>query len=246
MYRMLESTRSDTTWRNPRELPRQVRLNRSYNGEVAGSVFFSARSLVKNPLGTTDSLRRDLFANYALVPPMPWKDAVPPAPVAEALLDRNPSRVALSWQPGPAAPDGDLAAYYALYRFDADETVTPDDPRNIMALPRPAPGQPAVFVDTTAVPGQGYAYYLTAFDRLHNESRPVRLFTSGQLPIEIVRPSAPPVAVATTQLPPATEPEAAVSSEAELVKIKVKEAEVKVKAKPKKKRGFFGRLFGGD
>jgi len=246
MYRMLESTRSDTTWRNPRELPRQVRLNRSYHGDVAGSVFFSARSLVKNPLGTTDSLRRDLFLNPALVPTMPWKDALPPAPVAQALLNRANAQVTLTWQPGPAAPDGDLATYYALYRFDADETVTPDDPRNIMALPRPAPGQPAVFVDTTAVPGQGYAYYITAFDRLHNESRPVRLFTSGQLPIEVVQASTPPAAVATTQLPPAAEPEAATPSEAELVKIKVKEAEVKAKAKPKKKRGFFGRLFGGD
>src|SRR6476661_1529637 len=246
-YRMLESTRSDTTWRNPRELPRQISLNRSYDGEVAGSVFFSARSVLKNPLGTTDSLRRDLFRTLALVPPMPWMDAVPPRPVANAMLSRANAQVTLSWAASPPAPDGDVAAYYALYRFDGDETPTPDDPRNILTLSRPAPGQPGAFVDTTAVPGQAYAYYLTAFDRLHNESRPVRLYTSGQLPVEVVKAAVPGNPETAAVKPPvvAAAPNAT-PSEAELVKVKIKQAEdkVKVKAEAKKKRGFFSRLFG--
>ena len=243
-YRMLESTRSDTTWRNPRELPRQIRLNRSYQGEVSGSVFFSAKSLVRNPLGTTDSLKRDLFRAPALVPVMPWLDAVPPQPAINVVLNRTPERVTLTWQPGPPAPDGDVATYYALYRFGASEAASPDDPRRILALPRPAPGQPGIFVDTTAAPGTAYAYYLTALDRLHNESRPVRLITTGQQPVELVTTAAPPIA-AVVPAPPA--PTAAapivVPSEADLVKMKVKTPAAKTKVKPKK-RGFFARLFG--
>ena len=252
-YRMLESTRSDTTWRNPRELPRQIRLNRSYDGEASGSVFFSAKSLLRNPLHTTDSLRQTLFRYPALVPTMPWMDAVPPQPVANLTLRRLGPTVTLSWQSGPPAADGDLATYYVLYRFGANEPSTPNDPSRILALPRPAPGFPATFVDTTAVPGQAYAYYVTAVDRLHNEGRPMRVVTLGRQTMELAvgqspsgtaRPTAPAVAAqagtarpqprpGVRPAPPATSPEAA----APLVKIKVKEKT--------KKRGFFARLFGG-
>ncbi|MBF9220222.1 family 10 glycosylhydrolase [Hymenobacter sp. BT662] len=249
-YRMLESTRSDTTWRNPRELLRQIRLNRATDGEAVGSVFFSAKSVLRNPLHTTDSLTQTLFRYPALVPAMPWKDDLPPLPVANLTLRRLGSEVTLSWQSGPPAADGDAATYYVLYRFDANERSTPHDPSHILALPRPAPGFPATYVDTTAVPGQAYAYYVTAVDRLHNEGRPVRVISTGQAGPELAlgqapggtRPATTPP-VATQPAPPKPDPRFTLPSgespdkAAPLLKVKVKE-------KPKK-RGFFGRLFGG-
>ncbi|AWM33064.1 glycoside hydrolase family 10 protein [Hymenobacter nivis] len=248
-YRMLESTRSDTTWRNPRELPRQVRLNRSYGGEVSGSVFFSAKSLRENPLHTTDSLRLNLFRAPALVPTMPWLDAVPPRPVAGFALTRAGRIATLSWQAGPPAADGDLAAYYVLYRFGPGEYPTPDDPRHIIALPRAGAGRGTTFIDTTAKEGLSYAYYLTAVDRLHNESRPVNLRTNGQLPTEIVLASMPGLAAAPT---PAIMPAAPEASNLKFPKLGAldqpaePEGSTKFKVKTKtKKRGFFARLFGG-
>ena len=122
--------------------------------------------------------------------------------------------------------------------------ATPDDPRRILALPRPAPGQPGIFVDTTATPGTAYAYYLTALDRLHNESRPVRLLTTGQQPIELVAGTVAPIAAVVPAASAPTAPAAVVvPSEADLVKMKVKTPAAKTTAKPKK-RGFFARLFG--
>ena len=250
-YRMLESTRSDTTWRNPRELPRQIRLNRSYGGEAGGSVFFSAKSLLANPLHTTDTLRQNLFRYPALVPTMPWLDAVPPRPVANLLLRRVGPAVTLSWQSGPAATDGDLATYYVLYRFGPNEQSTPNDPRRILAVPRPAPGFPAIYVDTTAVPGQAYAYYVTAVDRLHTEGRPIRVITSGLQSTEIAQGQAPtgvasssaspPVAARPSQPVPragsrATPPKEGLGGPAPITKAKTKEKT--------KRRGFFARLFG--
>ena len=246
-YRMLESTRSDTTWRSARELPRQIRLNRSYDGEASGSVFFSAKSLLTNPLHTTDSLRQNLFRYPALVPTMLWLDAVPPLPVTNLTLRRLSHYVTLNWQSGPPATDGDVATYYVLYRFKANEQALPNDPRRILALPRPAPGFPATFVDTSAVPGQAYAYYVTAVDRLHNESRPMRVVTTGLQSTEIAQGQAPtgaPRPTVATQPAPARpvfrptlsgdKPEAS----APFTKIKIKE-------KPARRRGFFARLFGG-
>ncbi|WP_035560541.1 glycoside hydrolase family 10 protein [Hymenobacter sp. IS2118] len=249
-YRMLESTRSDTTWRNPRELPRQIRLNRSYGEEVTGSVFFSAKSVLANPLHTTDTLRQNLYRHPALVPTMPWLDALPPQPVANLLLRRAGTAVTLSWQPGPVATDGDAATYYVLYRFGANERSTPNDPRRILALPRPAPGFPATYVDTTAVPGQAYAYYVTAVDRLHNESRPMRVITNGQPQPELAQGQAPAGTVAAAPAPTATPPAVAVAPPRAVPAPTASGASragaaqpVKVKTKAKR-RGFFSRIFG--
>ena len=175
--------------------------------------------------------------------------------MAHFTLRRLSHYVTLNWQPGPAAADGDVACYYVLYRFGATETPTPNDPRRILALPRPAPGYPGAFIDTAAVPGVAYAYYLTAVDRLHNESRPTRLISNGLQPAEVLfaqapEPEAPPetdpapVAVAAPAPPnPAATPAAPPGGFGPSVR-PGGAVKIKVKEKPAR-RGFFARLFGG-
>ena len=51
------------------ELPNQIRYLRA-NDRVQGSIFFSANSLMKNPLGWTDSLHQDFYKYPALPPAM--------------------------------------------------------------------------------------------------------------------------------------------------------------------------------
>ncbi|GGE93778.1 hypothetical protein GCM10011383_00600 [Hymenobacter cavernae] len=246
-YRMLENTKSDTTWRNPRELPRQVRLNRSYPTDVSGSVFFSARSLMANPRNTTDSLRQHEFRYPALVPTMPWLDALPPRPVQNLVLTRTGLAVTLAWQPSPAASDGDLARYYVVYRFAQGETATPDDPRRILGLVPQLATHAPVLIDTTAQAGTAYAYYVTAVDRLHNESPPARVTTTGRS-AEIIVAQAPTATPPTSpQAPapvtrPAPTPRPSVASRPPTSEPTMK---VKVKTKHRKRGGFFQRLFGG-
>ncbi|GGG56544.1 family 10 glycosylhydrolase [Hymenobacter glacieicola] len=247
-YRMSESTKSDTVWRNPRELPRQVRLNRTFPTEVSGSVFFSSKSLMANVLHTTDSLRQHEFRYPALVPTMPWLDAVPPRPAQNLTVTTEAGANTLAWQPGPVAADGDQAAYYALYRFADDQTPTPDDPRNLLTVFRPQSGRRLAFTDTTARPGRAYAYYLTAFDRLHNESRPISVRTTGRAAEVVVAQTAPPESVPSPNTTPAPSPapparptpRPPVSRPTTTVNTPTK---VKVKTKPRR-RGLLERIFG--
>ena len=249
-YRMLENTRSDTTWRNPRELARQVRLNRSYPTDVNGSVFFSSRSLMANPLHTSDTLRQNLFRYPALIPTMPWMDAVPPRPAQALVLTRVSSAVTLTWLPGPPASDGDQARYFVVYRFAQGETPSPDDPRNILALVPGTTHAPAL-VDTSARAGVEYAYYITAVDRLHNESAPIRATTLhgteimvAQVP-GVVTPAGPTAPVQEQPAPaqPTTNPRPIIETK---VKTKTEEGESKTKTKVKygRHRSFFDKLFG--
>ncbi|MBI1343586.1 MAG: family 10 glycosylhydrolase [Terrimonas sp.] len=62
---------SNTAWKNPNELPRQIRLLRQ-NPNVQGSIFFSSKSFNNNPNGWSDSLRLNYFKEPAPVPEMDW------------------------------------------------------------------------------------------------------------------------------------------------------------------------------
>ncbi|TAF55284.1 MAG: hypothetical protein EAZ62_02550, partial [Sphingobacteriia bacterium] len=62
---------SNDAWKNPNELPEQIRALRSFP-TTQGSIYFSSKTFEKNPNGWNDSLRQNLYRYPALVPPMPW------------------------------------------------------------------------------------------------------------------------------------------------------------------------------
>ena len=152
-------------WRNPDQLPEQLRLNLRYP-EVKGSVFYSANALRDNPHQVQDWLQGDRFRYPALVPAMPWKDSIPARAPAHLTVKAEGSHVRLHWQPSVQAADGESAAYYVLYRFRQDEPTDLHNPAAIIAVQ-----SDTSYVDMRTAPGQSYLYLITACDRLHNESR---------------------------------------------------------------------------
>jgi uncharacterized lipoprotein YddW (UPF0748 family) len=65
---------SNAAWRDKTMLPRQIQALRTKPG-IAGMIFFSAKSMMDNLNGWSDSLRNDYFRYPSLVPPMEWKDS---------------------------------------------------------------------------------------------------------------------------------------------------------------------------
>lgn len=68
IYRAYEN---NAAWKNPNQLPNQIKILRSTPG-IQGSVYFSSKSFDKNPNGWNDSLRNNYYRIPAYVPPMPW------------------------------------------------------------------------------------------------------------------------------------------------------------------------------
>lgn len=64
-------------WKNPNELPNQIKLLRQYP-EVQGSIYFSSKSFDRNPNGWNDSLRNNYYKTPALIPEMEWLPAKKP------------------------------------------------------------------------------------------------------------------------------------------------------------------------
>ncbi|EFH80664.1 glycoside hydrolase family 10 protein [Ktedonobacter racemifer] len=165
-------TSSPTNWLNPDEMPNQLALNLQYP-QVQGSIFFSLKDLNANLLGFKDRLVNDIYKQKALVPTMPWLDSTAPRPVV--LLPSGPKQdsASLRWLDLPH----NTTAYYVIYRFDGKIVPTQadfDNSANILTTLRKLQEESTQqqFVDTSAQSGHAYTYYVTAVDRLHNESQP--------------------------------------------------------------------------
>jgi uncharacterized lipoprotein YddW (UPF0748 family) len=159
---------TDLNWSQPTQLPRQIRLNRQ-QPNVRGQTFFSARSVVGNPLGLRDALRDDLFRTPALRPAMPWKDDLPPPPVSQLTAQVSGREVRLRWVAPPATGNAlDEVRQFAVYRSPISP-IDHEDAAHLVRITAHA-GEPS-FTDAGLAPGT-YHYTVTALDRLHNESLP--------------------------------------------------------------------------
>jgi hypothetical protein len=171
-YRV-SATATEAGFRSPSQLPSQIRLLRQ-QPNVQGSMYYKTTELLANPLGFVDSLQTNFYRHRALVPTMPWKDNVTPTPPVSASLYQNPTTGfnELSWQPGPAAADGERARWYVVYRI-------PYHPGPVTAADLADAANISAVTDTTiyreAATPTPYLFALTALDQLHNESAPANL-----------------------------------------------------------------------
>ena len=62
---------SNPAWKNPNELPNQIKLLRQYPN-VQGSIYFSSKSFNNNPNGWNDSLRNNYYKLPANLPEIEW------------------------------------------------------------------------------------------------------------------------------------------------------------------------------
>lgn len=155
-------------WTNPSEIPNQIRFDRA-NPKVHGGVFFRAKNFPENPRGVTDTLKNDLYRYMAILPPMAWKDTIPPNPPQNLVFERLPNgQAAISWDLPQIAPDGDSASRYVVYRFN-NSNIQPSDlnnPANIYNVEGrrfSIPGEPPN-------PQGPYYFVVTSLDRNYNES----------------------------------------------------------------------------
>ncbi len=148
-------------WTN-KEMKKQVEISRSMsNGQ--GLIFYSSTSLTKNTKAFRDTLRRNYFAHTALLPTSPWLDSIAPHAPAQVFLANKK----LKWQAGEESDDGDPVAYYVVYRIPKQDKKHLEDPSNIVYK-----GKATELILEQDDLKPGYGFTVTAFDRLHNESRP--------------------------------------------------------------------------
>jgi hypothetical protein len=150
------------------QLALKMELQRSHEA-IGGSVQWPASDVVNN----VGNYRNLLINNYHRYPALP--------PVFEFMDDKAPKKVKklqpvwtedgyiLFWTAPKHKDEMNRAVQYVVYRFEGKEKVNIGDPSKIVAIMR------NTFYKLPYDDGNTkYRYVVTALDRLHNESKPVK------------------------------------------------------------------------
>ncbi len=141
-----------------KEIEEQIETTRKYNS--AGQSFFRYENI--------KSRRFNAYKYPANIPPMKWKDSIPPNPpylLSGKNLDGKLGLIELVWGIPLPASDGDTAKYYNIYR-STNSTIDRENSAYILAMT-----QNYYYYDFIRRPAQlEYFYYVSSFDKMHNES----------------------------------------------------------------------------
>ena len=166
VYRIAERSKGSIAYKNPSEIPDEIRDLRN-NPRIQGSVFFSSNSLTNDYLGFADTLKTNLYKHPALPPVMLWLDSVPPNVPQNIVAKQVGRAVSLMWQTPLAATDKEPVYGYVIYRFEGSEKIDINKPDNILHIQY---DNSLTYQDNTVQSGKTYLYIITALDRLKNES----------------------------------------------------------------------------
>jgi uncharacterized lipoprotein YddW (UPF0748 family)/DNA-binding MarR family transcriptional regulator len=169
---------TNAAWRDPTQLPRQIRAQRSYP-EVQGAVYFSSSSFQTNPLGWNDSLLNNYYNYPALIPPMPWIDTVKPHAPLFHTENNQKDFSATAWL-SKGDPQDTLRGY-AVYQSDS-ATIDIDSSRAFQFIPFDPVAGFTIHNSQGEAKGTPHYYFVTAISRTNVESLPVPILFSNFAP----------------------------------------------------------------
>lgn len=136
---------------------------------IQGSCQWYAAAIVNNPGNYSTLLRQTYHRTPALQPQMKFIDGKAPGKPRNIGVDHDKqNNFFVAWSAPKAKKEMDKAAYYVVYDFKKGEKIDLDSPEHIAAIVR----EPKFPLVTNLI---GHTIVVTALDRLHNESKPVKI-----------------------------------------------------------------------
>ena len=155
------------------EMTRQLKHNATKQ-EVNGTVLFRMYNTFQSTMQqVTNTIQNDLWSTKTLVPVMPWKGGKAPQAPQTGKLSSQSNGIKLTWEDASSS-----TAYYAIYRYSANEKIdiTADSSaKNLIATVRKNGTATQTYTDTSRKDPNGVVYFITALDRLHNQSGGLKL-----------------------------------------------------------------------
>jgi len=153
----------EPAWQTPDEIIKQIKLNRSIPA-ISGSVFFSAKSLKKNPLGIKENLLQEMYKYPALTPPNPRVEAVPPATPLNPKIHKKRKKIELSWE------NGENSRMFVIYKTGKKSSMNIENPENIYTV---TSDKSLVIESNKKTKTSRFKYAVTAISPSHHESAAV-------------------------------------------------------------------------
>ncbi len=153
---------------NAHQMGAKYTLQRTLPG-IYGSCQWYAKAVVDDEGNYGSFLRQYYHNTIALQPLYPWIDSKAPKKIRKAKVVWTNDGPVLFWKAPRARKEMDKARQYVVYRFTEDQPVDFKDSRNIYCITQ------NTFLNLEYKGGETrYVYYVTALDRLQNESKPVK------------------------------------------------------------------------
>lgn len=154
----------DQAWRTSEEITKQLSLNRTIP-EIKGSMFFSAKFLLKNPLSIQEKLMKDHYRYESLTPVNPLGVNIIPAKPVMAFLQKEGKNVVLSWQ------KQENNSLFVIYRFKLLQRKKIDHPDKIIYV---TSYNKLLLSAAKGYSPSRYKYVVTSLSPSHTESDPVK------------------------------------------------------------------------
>jgi uncharacterized lipoprotein YddW (UPF0748 family) len=166
----IKAAENDPNWYQPDQLSRQIALSRM-NAQVQGSLHFSAKALMRNPMGVQDSLTARLYNKQAMLPAYDFLSPFTPVTPQICGSEGTPTAIKLAWNTCELLAGGEMPYYFGIYRFRGDKVGDFKDPANLLAMTA-FNSQTWTFEDQSVKKDEYYTYVVTAYNRFHAESSP--------------------------------------------------------------------------
>lgn len=164
----INNSPNDPNWTQADQITRQIELNRTFPN-VNGSIFYSIRPLLRNPLGVQDSLISVLYRRPALVPGIASLSKVPPATPQICRIAGKPGGVKFAWHICDLMSGEEMPYYFVIYRFNGAGLGDFRDPKNLLNITSFNP-EKWIYEDQTALVGEYYTYVIVGYNRMNVES----------------------------------------------------------------------------
>ncbi|MDR2927419.1 MAG: family 10 glycosylhydrolase [Cytophagaceae bacterium] len=152
----------DKAWRTPKELVKQVELNRTYSN-ISGSFFFSAKVLRRNPLNMKRHLMRRLYRYPALPPVNARVEQQLPTPPTDVKLEIINNKIVINWERSRSNK------LFVVYKVKKGRDVSVENAEDIVIIT----SANRVYVDLTRTTHpKRYNYVVTALSASNMESLP--------------------------------------------------------------------------
>ena len=153
-------------WKNPYEIPKQVELSRKID-PIQGSIYFSARSVLKNNLQVVDRMKETVYTNPALLPVRGN-----PKQKFNCQINVNHQKKGRDFfQVNWTVDTGMRPHYYTIYRCEEGQSIDLDNSAQIIAI-TPFGDDKTTYVDRSILPKTRYIYQIIPMNRNHQMGVP--------------------------------------------------------------------------
>ncbi len=167
----LDRKKEQRAWKKkrPTEIEKQLDLNRSIP-QIKGSVYFSGKTFVNNPLGINEILRNKYYQNLVLPPSINHEKVFIPEPVYGIQLKKQKNKkYRLSWESIPENKEKE-AVKFMVYKFDKNDRVHMDDASKLITITGDS------YIDISKKEyKQSHIFVIKSVSRNNNVSNGVRL-----------------------------------------------------------------------